>query len=92
MFKELEVTLKRIEETLTAVIAHLTNNPAHNANGKRKILSAKELCELLQISEASRMNYVRRGLIPQHRVGRRVFYLEDEVLAAIAAKNKKKAA
>jgi predicted DNA-binding transcriptional regulator AlpA len=91
MFNELELSLKRIEEMLTVAISILSNNPAYN-NGKtmRKILSRRELCDLLQISESSRVNYVRKGLIPEHRIGRRVFYFEDEVIESIQRKDKKK--
>ena len=48
-----------------------------------RLLNINEVAKLLSISVSSVNNYKRSGEIPFHRLGRRIFFKEDEVLNSL---------
>jgi excisionase family DNA binding protein len=52
-----------------------------------KVLNINEVAKLLSISVSSVNNYKRNGDIPFHRLGRRVFFKENEVLNSLSKIN-----
>jgi len=48
-----------------------------------KVLSVKDVAEVLQTTEQNVYKLVYRGYLPARRRGRRIVFLEDELLAAL---------
>lgn len=49
----------------------------------QKMITRKRVAEYLKVSIQSVINYTNRGLLVAHKIGRRVLYNEDEVIAAL---------
>ena len=50
---------------------------------KEEILTRKDVAELLHVTRQTVINYTKKGLLKSYKLGRRVLYLKDEVLAVI---------
>lgn len=48
-----------------------------------KMITREKVAEYLKVSIQTVINYTNRGLLVAHKIGRRVLYNEDEVIAAI---------
>lgn len=48
-----------------------------------KMITREKVAEYLKVSIQTVINYTNRGLLIAHKIGRRVLYNEDEVVAAI---------
>lgn len=48
-----------------------------------KMITRVKVAEYLKVSIQTVINYTNRGLLVAHKIGRRVLYNEDEVVAAI---------
>lgn len=48
-----------------------------------KMITREKVAEYLKVSIQTVINYTNRGLLIAHKIGRRVLYNEDEVIAAI---------
>lgn len=48
-----------------------------------KMITRDKVAEYLKVSIQTVINYTNRGLLVAHKIGRRVLYNEDEVMAAI---------
>lgn len=48
-----------------------------------KMITREKVAEYLKVSIQTVINYTNRGLLVAHKIGRRVLYNEDEVVAAI---------
>lgn len=48
-----------------------------------KMITRDQVAEYLKVSIQTVINYTNRGLLIAHKIGRRVLYNEDEVMAAI---------
>ena len=48
-----------------------------------KMITRDQVAEYLKVSIQTVINYSNRGLLIAHKIGRRVLYNEDEVMAAI---------
>lgn len=46
---------------------------------QKEFLTREEVCQMLQINSITLWRYARDGRLKQHRVGRRVFFLAEEV-------------
>lgn len=55
--------------------------------GKR-LLTQKNVEDLLQVSRQTIYNWRKAGLIPEHRINGRLYFFEDEVLNAIRQSGK----
>lgn len=53
----------------------------HSANNK--LLNIHEVANLLDVSISTVNSYKRLGLIPFHRLGRRIFFKEEEILESL---------
>lgn len=47
------------------------------------LLNVKQAAELLGVTAQTTWEWQKRGLLPSHRVGRRIFFKQGEVLAAL---------
>lgn len=50
---------------------------------KQEILTRNEVAELLHVTTQTVINYTKNGLLKSYKIGRRVLYLKEEVLAVI---------
>lgn len=48
-----------------------------------KMITRQKVAEYLKVSIQTVINYTNRGFLVAHKIGRRVLYNEDEVVAAI---------
>ena len=46
-------------------------------------LTRREVAELLHVTKQTVINYTKSGLLKSYKMGRRVLYLKEEVLAVI---------
>lgn len=74
--------LKGLKEILTS---HLEGQKAED-----KLLTRKEVAEVLSISLPTLRNYVKRGVIKEHRVGSRVLYKWSDVIGSMPPSSPKK--
>lgn len=51
---------------------------------EEKLLSPAETCKLFNpaITKATLTSWTKQGFLQEHRIGRRVFYLQSEILAS----------
>lgn len=68
-----------------AVLKALDNNQPKSATSEsnKPLLNIKQVADLLNVSVSSVNSYKRLGYIPFHRIGRRVFFKEDEVVDSL---------
>ena len=50
---------------------------------QKETLTRKDVAELLHVTTQTVINYPKNGLLKSYKLGRRVLYLKDEVLAVI---------
>ena len=50
---------------------------------QKETLTRKDVAELLHVTTQTVINYTKNGLLKSYKLGRRVLYLKDEVLAVI---------
>jgi excisionase family DNA binding protein len=50
---------------------------------RKETLTRKDVAELLHVTKQTVINYTKSGLLRSYKMGRRVLYLKDEVLAVI---------
>lgn len=50
---------------------------------QKETLTRKDVAELLHVTTQTVINYTNNGLLKSYKLGRRVLYLKDEVLAVI---------
>lgn len=48
-----------------------------------KLLKPKDVCELLHISNGTLFSWKKEGKIPFRRIGRRIFFVEKDVIEAM---------
>ena len=50
---------------------------------EKEFLTRQEVCQMLQVNSVTLWRYAREGRLKQHRVGRKVFFLAEEVREAL---------
>ena len=58
-------------------------NQQRKESDNNKLLSRKEVAELLKISLPSLSNYKKSGILKFHRIGSRVLFMKVEVMEAL---------
>ena len=46
-------------------------------------LNRREVAELLHVTTQTVINYTKKGILKSYKVGRRVLYLKEEIIAVI---------
>jgi len=46
------------------------------------ILTRKEVKSIFKVSDVTIYNWVKKGVIPEHKLGHSCYYLKDEILSA----------
>lgn len=64
----------------------------HSAESSKPIvpiyLSRKEACSMLQVTYPTLEKYTKKGILKAHYIGRRVLYIQQEILAALDSSSK----
>ena len=66
-----------IIDSVNACLKHHQKNLATSSD---KIFNVGEVCKLLGVSRTTVYEWRRSGKVPSHRIGRRVFFKESELL------------
>lgn len=65
-----------IKDSLPDIVNALSNQYERN---NTRTMDTKEVCATLRISRQTLTNWVEQGKIPQHKIGGRILYLENEI-------------
>lgn len=74
-----EIIGQVVEEKLREFSSNLTNKQPP----EKEFLTRQEVCQMLQVNSVTLWRYAREGRLKQHRVGRKVFFLAEEVKEAL---------
>ncbi len=74
---ELHERFDRLESKFTDILSWIKRNP------ETKLLTRKQVCEMLGISLVTLSAWCDRGVIPSYKVGNSVRFKESEVLESL---------
>ncbi len=81
--------LQRLIEAAVVKAIENASLPKHPIDKESaKLLTIEEAAALLQVSLSSIYAYKKQGKLPFHRMGRRIFFKEHEILGSLKAINK----
>tara|TARA_R110002050_G_scaffold299775_1_gene466354 strand:- start:16581 stop:16847 length:267 start_codon:yes stop_codon:yes gene_type:complete len=78
-----DITPDQLKRDIVSEIKEYLDEKFPDTKGKDELLTRKQVAKLLEISLPTLRNYVKRGLIPEKRVGARVLYSKKELLASL---------
>jgi excisionase family DNA binding protein len=70
-----------ISECIRAEIKTTLGNTRENE--RDELISIKEVCEVFKVSEVTIHKWKRKGLIPFHKVNRKLYFKRSEILRCI---------
>lgn len=82
-FDTLPYTIAQMSIRLERIEALLSNSPIPGHVGRKKPITTKELCELLNITEPTIIRWRNKGKIPFMRIGGSFRYDIEAVLKAL---------
>ncbi len=77
-----ELIRESLKQEFEKVLVRKNGNPVDES----KMLNRKEACKLLGCSSTTLWNYQRKGLIPFHKVGKKVLFNRSELLNHLKVK------
>ncbi len=66
-----------------SVRAELGLVPTTTTNQNEIVMKPKDVCELLKISNGTLFTWKKQGKIPFRRIGRRIYFVEKDVIEAM---------
>lgn len=72
-----------IGQVVQEKLQEFSSNLTHKKPPEKEFLTRQEVCQMLQVNSVTLWRYAREGRLKQHRVGRKVFFLADEVREAL---------
>lgn len=72
-----------VEEVATPLDSQQREDVEQTPLNLQKMITRDKVAEYLKVSIQSVINYTNRGLLVAHKIGRRVLYNEDQVIAAL---------
>lgn len=69
---------------LTYVNSTMPTQPLASAFGREHLLTATEVAAILRVKRTTALDYMRRGLIPAFKLGRRWYSLRPQLEAHLA--------
>ncbi len=86
----LSIPIDELKEIIGDVVdeklREFSSNLSHKTPPMKEFLTRQEVCQMLHIKSVTLWRYVREGHLKQHRVGRKVFFLAEEVREALINK------
>ncbi len=83
------VSAEEFKNEILKGVKEILGNYLETKKYEEKLLTRKEISEVLSISLPTLRSYVKRGVIQEHRVGSRVLYKWSDVMDALPATNRK---
>ena len=77
------VTPEQLKSEIVSEIKEYLDKKFADKEGKDELLTRKQAAKLIGISLPTLRGYVKRGIIPEKRVGARVLYSKKELLASM---------
>lgn len=83
----LSIPIEDLKEIIGQVVEEklreFGSNLLHKKPPEKEFLTRQEVCQMLHINAVTLWRYAREGRLRQHRVGRKVFFLSEEVKEAL---------
>ena len=83
----LSIPIDELKEIIGQVVEEklreFSFNLSHKKPPEKEFLTRQEVCQMLQINSVTLWRYAKEGRLKQHRVGRKVFFLAEEVREAL---------
>ncbi|MFD2514222.1 helix-turn-helix domain-containing protein [Pontibacter locisalis] len=76
----IEAIARRVVELLS--VSRQEQKPTLE-NGKEDPINTDEACALLRITSVTLLNWRKRGMIPYHRKGGRIYFYRSEILESL---------
>ena len=83
------ITAETLVGQIKEVVKQLIPTPQPQTSTDR-LLTRKEVCQLLQISLVTCHNWTKQGILNPYRIGNKLRFKESEVLNALQSVNTKK--
>jgi len=83
----LSIPIEELKEIIGEVVEEklreFSSNLSHKMPPEKEFLKRQEVCQMLQVNSVTLWRYAREGRLKQYRVGRKVFFLSEEVRDAL---------
>lgn len=83
----ISIPIEELKEIIGEVVQDKLNEFSSSLTPKtppqNEFLTRQEVCKMLQVNSVTLWRYAREGRLKQHRVGRKVFFLAEEVKEAL---------
>ena len=83
----LSIPIEELKEIIGQVVEEklreFSSNLSRKTPPEKEFLTRQEVCQMLQVNSVTLWRYAREGRLKQHRVGRKVFFLAEEVREAL---------
>lgn len=83
----LSIPIEELKEIIGQVVEEklreFSSNLSYKKPPEKEFLTRQEVCQMLQVNSVTLWRYTREGRLKQHRVGRKVFFLTEEVRDAL---------
>lgn len=83
------ITAGGLLEKIRQVIKEATP-PPQPQSAKDRLLTRREVCELLKISTVTTHNWAKAGILKPYRIGNKIRFKESEVLDALQVVERRK--
>ena len=83
----LSIPIEELKEIIGQVVEEKLREFSSNLSNKKppekEFLTRQEVCQMLHVKSVTLWRYAREGRLKQHRIGRKVFFLAEEVRDAL---------
>jgi excisionase family DNA binding protein len=83
----LSIPIEELKEIIAEVVEEklreFSSSLAYKMPPEKEFLTRQEVCQMLQVNSVTLWRYAREGRLKQHRVGRKVFFLAEEIREAL---------
>jgi excisionase family DNA binding protein len=81
----LSLTKDELDHIVTSAVESVLNKKT-----KKELMNFKEVCEYLNVHPSTLNSWKSKGMVPYKRLGKRIFFQREEILAALKSINHKK--
>ena len=83
----LSIPIEELKEIIGQVVEEklreFSSSLSHRKPPEKEFLTRQEVCQMLQINLVTLWRFAREGRLKQYRIGRKVFFLAEEVREAL---------
>jgi excisionase family DNA binding protein len=81
------ISIDELKEIIGQVVEkklrEFSSNQLYKTPPEKEFLTKQEVCQMLHVKSVTLWRYAKEGRLKQHRVGRKVFFLAEEVREAL---------